>query len=118
MYAKLDLHIICDEDYHNSVPKIKLENSKGLSDNLLFQLQRDLERTANALKGEEMVFQLSQHVQEFLHRHNKPASKSFYDEMLQRQKEKKEKDLQERLMEEDRQVSLVVLGRLFIFWLL
>lgn len=65
------------------------------------QLQTELKQKAECLQGEEMIFQLCQHVEEFLHRHNKPASKSFYDEMLQRQKEKEEKDL----LEESKQVE-------------
>lgn len=87
------------------MPKIKLENSKGLSDNSLVQLQTELEQKAAQLKGEEMIFQLSQYVQEFLHLHNKPPSKSFYDERLQRQKEKEQKDLQAKMIEENRQVN-------------
>lgn len=104
IYVKVDLHIICSETYPNSVPTLKLENSKGLSNNSIKQLEDDLKEKALKLQGEEMIFQLAQHVQEFLHLHNKPTSKSFYDEMLQRQKEKEEKDLQAKLMEEDRQV--------------
>ncbi|RZC35247.1 Pkinase, RWD and/or tRNA-synt His domain containing protein [Asbolus verrucosus] len=103
IHVKVDLHVVCTDAYPNSVPKITLENGKGLSDNALFQLQNELEARTLKLKGEEMIFQLSQYVQEFLHLHNKPTSKSFYDEMLQRQKEKEEKDLQAKLMEEDRQ---------------
>lgn len=88
-----------------SIPKILLENSKGLSLTVLQELHDKLEKRAKELVGEEMIFQLSQYVQEFLHKHNKPTSKSFYDEMLQRQKEQQEKDLQAQKIEEDRQVS-------------
>lgn len=92
-----------------------LENSKGLSYNALLELQSQLEEKIDQLKGEEMIFQLAQLVQEFLHLYNKPASKSFYDEMLQRQKEKEEKDLQAKQMEEDRQVFLYKLHSGLIF---
>ncbi|XP_044265056.1 eIF-2-alpha kinase GCN2 [Tribolium madens] len=107
VYVKLDLHVTCPETYPNTVPVLKLENSKGLSDNSLIELQKALEEKAGKLRGEEMIFQLAQHVQEFLHVHNKPSSKSFYDEMLQRQKEKEEKDLQAKLIEEDRERQFV-----------
>lgn len=90
--------------YYSSVPTICLENSKGLSKAKLQELQEILEKAAQELKGEEMIFQLSQYVQEFLHKNNKPASKSFYDEMLERHKEQEEKDKQAQQIEQDRQV--------------
>lgn len=82
-----------------------MEQGKGLSNLVLADLQKKLEQKASELKGEEMIFQLSQFVQEFLHHHNKPSSKSFYDEMLERQKEKEQKDLQAKKSEQDRQVG-------------
>lgn len=60
---------------------------------MLIQLKADLEKKANELKGEVMIFELAQHVQVFLHDHNKPGTKSFYEEMLLR-KEEKEKEEQ------------------------
>nr|XP_023028240.1 eIF-2-alpha kinase GCN2-like [Leptinotarsa decemlineata] len=102
-YVRVDLHIICNHLYPNSVPKISLENPKGLSNTLLSELQEKLEKRANKLKGEEMIFLLSQDVQEFLHKHNKPASKSFYDEMLKLQKEREEKERLAKEMEQNQQ---------------
>lgn len=52
-----------------------------------------------------MIFQLCQYVEEFLHKHNKPVMKSFYDEMLQTQQEKKLKEEMQKQMEHDKQVS-------------
>lgn len=88
----------------SSVPKVFLENSKGLSVTLLSDLEDDLNQKAHKLVGQEIIFQLSQYVEEFLHRHNKPPSKSFYDEMLHRRKIEHEKDLQAQQIEQDRQV--------------
>lgn len=51
-----------------------------------------------------MIFQLAQHVQEFLHKHNKPAIKSFYEEMLIRQKEEEQKHKHAEQLERDRKV--------------
>lgn len=39
-----------------------------------------------------MIMELAQKVQEYLHQHNMPRFKSFYDEMLSNQK-KKEQEL-------------------------
>ncbi|KAJ8942596.1 hypothetical protein NQ318_006226, partial [Aromia moschata] len=86
IYVKIDLHIICSEKYPNSIPKIMLENSKGLSNTVLVELQEKLERKANELKGEEMIFQLAQY----------------------RQKEKEEKDLQAKQIEQDRQRKYMI----------
>ncbi|KAJ8980157.1 hypothetical protein NQ317_014652, partial [Molorchus minor] len=96
--------------YNNccSIPKILLENAKGLSTTVVVELLQKLEQKAAELKGEEMIFQLAQYVQEFLHRHNKPTSKSFYDEMLQRQKEKEQQDLQAKQIEQDRQRQYMI----------
>lgn len=86
------------------MPEIGLKNSKGLSNALVEQLQKELENEAFNLRGEEMIFQLAQYVEQFLHKHNKPSSKSFYDEMLKRQKEKEEKELEAKAREQNRQV--------------
>ncbi|PSN33701.1 hypothetical protein C0J52_21450 [Blattella germanica] len=75
------------------VPKIQLEKSKGLSLQLVTQLQTELETLAVELKGEVMIFELAQHVQKFLHQHNKPRFKSFYEEMMSR-KEQQQQQLQ------------------------
>lgn len=88
------------------MPKLLLENSRGISNALLVQLHDELEKKAHSLKGEEMIFQLAQHVQEFLHRHNKPGTKSFYEEMLNRQKEEEQKNKQAELLERDRKVGI------------
>lgn len=71
---------------------------------LLSDLEDKLNQKAHELVGQEIIFQLSQYVEEFLHIHNKPPSKSFYDEMLHRRKIEHEKDLQAQQIEQDRQV--------------
>ena len=37
------------------------------------------------LLGKEMIYELCQHVQEFLYLHNKPPAKSFYDQRIEHQ---------------------------------
>lgn len=65
----------------------------------LHSLHQQLEEKAKAYEGTEMIFELCQHVREFLHIHNKPAMKSFYDEMLQKQEEKKLQEQQQKQLE-------------------
>ena len=38
-----------------------------------------------------MIFDLCQFVQKFLHKHNTPPSRSFYDEMISNRKKQEEK---------------------------
>lgn len=76
-----------------------------MSDALLYELQSQLKERANKLKGEVMIFELAQHVQAFLHEHNKPGTKSFYEEMLSRQKEREQIKMRAQKLEEDREVS-------------
>lgn len=99
MNAQVDLRITCTKNYPDVEPKIKLERCKGMSDALLLELQRALEEKTKILKGEVMIFELAQHVQAFLHEHNKPATKSFYEEMLDRQKQNEQLKIQAQNLE-------------------
>lgn len=86
------------------MPKILLKNYEGLSDTTLLDLDVKLSQKACELVGQEMLLQLCQYVQEFLHQHNKPPSKSFYDQMHQRKKVEHERDLQAQQIELERKV--------------
>lgn len=88
--------------FNFSVPKILLEDSKGLSDVLIDELTKSLEKQATDLKGEVMIFDLAQTVQTFLHEHNKPPAGSFYDEMLL-QKTKRDEVLRNQHLEKQNQ---------------
>lgn len=68
------------------------------------ELQNNLEEKANELKGEVMIFELAQYVQVFLHEHNKPATKSFYEEMVIRQQEKEQLEKEAKQNEKEREV--------------
>lgn len=63
-------------------PKISLEDTKGLSDIQKDELLKELHNLSSAKKGEVMIYDLTQVVQAFLHKHNKAPSGSFYDQML------------------------------------
>ncbi|XP_050296030.1 eIF-2-alpha kinase GCN2 isoform X2 [Anthonomus grandis grandis] len=102
-HIKLDLHIVCSEKYPEKVPEILLENVKGISHTILQELKQDLIEKAQQYEGEEVIFQLCQYVEEFLHKHKKPAMKSFYDEMLMNQEEKKRQEELQKQLEEEKQ---------------
>lgn len=82
VYVRISMHIICPSKYPKISPKVSLENGKGLSDSQIEDLTKELEEQKEQLKGQEMIYELAQTVQAFLHKYNKPPSKSFYEEML------------------------------------
>ncbi|XP_063231098.1 eIF-2-alpha kinase GCN2 isoform X2 [Bacillus rossius redtenbacheri] len=111
VHATIDLHITCSEKYPDEPPTILLERSKGLSSEKVSQLSTELRTLAQQLVGEVMVFELAQHVQKFLHIHNKPGFKSFYEEMVLRQQELHHKQQLVRKQQEDMQRQ-VILGEI------
>ncbi|KAL6267393.1 hypothetical protein P5V15_000468 [Pogonomyrmex californicus] len=103
IYAQIDLHVICCDKYPDEVPIIQLQDSRGLSHQQIAVLSSELENLAQKLKGEVMIFEFSQHVQKYLHEHNKPSYSSFYEEMVSRNQEKKQCEMQEQQMKEDKE---------------
>ncbi|XP_015183399.1 PREDICTED: eukaryotic translation initiation factor 2-alpha kinase 4 isoform X2 [Polistes dominula] len=103
IYAQIDLHITCGEKYPDVVPTMELKNSQGLSNQQVEILYSELKRLACQLSGEVMIFELAQHVQKYLHEHNKPSYSSFYEEMIIRHEEKKQYEMQEKQLKENKE---------------
>ncbi|XP_015584813.1 eIF-2-alpha kinase GCN2 [Cephus cinctus] len=103
VYAQIDLHVICGEKYPEEVPRMQLQNSRGLSDQQIAMLFSELEHLAERLRGEVMIFELAQHIQKFLHKHNKPGYSSFYEEMVSRRQERMQYEMQEKQLKEDKE---------------
>lgn len=59
-----------------------MEETKGLSDGQKEDLLKELNDLAQEKKGEVMIYDLTQIVQAFLHKHNKVPIGSFYEQML------------------------------------
>ncbi|KAK5647909.1 hypothetical protein RI129_002801 [Pyrocoelia pectoralis] len=108
VHAMVDLHIICSKKYPNDIPEILLENGKGMSKTTLNELQAELIEQAQNLLGEVMIFELAQFTQSFLYQHNKPGFKSFYEEMLNRQKAEEQKLKQAKQLERDRERQVIL----------
>jgi translation initiation factor 2-alpha kinase 4 len=85
------------------IPTIQLQGSRGLSHEQVAVLSSELENLAMKLMGEVMIFELSQHVQKYLHEHNKPGYSSFYEEMVSRHQERIQYEMQEKQMKEDKE---------------
>lgn len=109
-HVQVDLHVKCNSQYPNVVPYVDVCNQKGLSNQALAELRKELQELTKQLVGEVMVLELAQHVQWFLRQHNTPERGSFYDEML-KNKEKQEAEkareqqqqLNEQRLEEEKQ---------------
>lgn len=98
-YVQIDLKIKFGPEYPNEPPTIILENDKGLSQEQVRSLHKQLVSKAQELKGSEMVYQLSQVVSEFLYANNKPPTKSFYEQRLENNYQLEMQKLQESYYE-------------------
>ncbi|KAJ1529287.1 hypothetical protein ONE63_006085 [Megalurothrips usitatus] len=105
IHAHVQLHVECCHLYPEKAPKLEVAKSKGLSTNDVSQLMQELEKLVSKLIGQEMVFEIAQHVQGFLHKHNKPGFKSFHEEMLlfQKQQEQQQQQLNSLREQKERQ---------------
>jgi translation initiation factor 2-alpha kinase 4 len=82
-FVQLDLYVKCGQKYPNVIPDhISFRNVKGLSSIGCQQLRSELYELAKQLRGEVMIFHFTDHCRQYLHKHNKPPLKSFYDEMV------------------------------------
>ncbi|XP_057303588.1 eIF-2-alpha kinase GCN2-like isoform X1 [Hydractinia symbiolongicarpus] len=104
VHAKLDLRVKYTSSYPNNPPVLKLENSKGISNEQLSKLKTDLDKMAIDLCGEVMILQLAQFIQSFLHQHNVP-NLSFFEQMLANQQKQEELMFQEKQIKEKAKVA-------------
>lgn len=123
VYVQLDLYVKCNNKYPKEQPElIQIKNSVGLSNVLIQQILNDLIELTKELAGkdEESLFMMINKVEDFLNENNKPAPKSFYDQMLsnklKQQKEEerlkleiitKEKEIEKQKEEELNKVILI-----------
>lgn len=102
VYARVDLIVQYTKHYPNKSPKLSLSNAKGISNEDVSELQKELQQMAAELVGEVMVLNLAHHVQTFLHTRNQPQL-SFYEKMMVNKKEEEERlqaaEQEKRLME-------------------
>lgn len=75
---------------------------------MLEELSKQLENQALKLKGEVMIYELSQTVQTFLHTHNKPPALSFYDEMITQKLKRDQEILNSKLVKENYERQVIM----------
>ncbi len=73
---------------------------------MLKQLQTQIEKKAQSLLGGEMIYELTQLVQEFLYENNNPPSKSFHEQMLENNR-MAELQLEQELMNSNQNVNKI-----------
>ncbi|CAG9789486.1 unnamed protein product [Diatraea saccharalis] len=86
------LNVKCCSSYPDKPPKISFKKIHGLSTDNGNKLLSELKALASQHCGEVMIFELSQHVQQFLHDHHKPIL-SCYEEMLIQKREMEQSKL-------------------------
>lgn len=102
-YVKVDLKVRFPKTYPNKPPELHLINPKGLTPKIIRQLTLSLQKNAQQLVGQEMMYDLSDHVRAFLANHNAPPSAisklTLHEQMVirneQDMKEEKERELEE-----------------------
>lgn len=81
-------------------------NPRGLSTNVLSQLTNSLQQTAKQLQGQEMMYDLSDHVRAFLANHNAPpppiSKLTLHEQMVIRNEQDMKVERERELEEMDR----------------
>ena len=102
------------------LPKLTLENEKGLSIDHIKALHRKVVQKANTLIGKEMIYELCQEIQEFLYLNNKPPAKSFYDQRLENkinlEKEQLDIEFDEKRKFEEQMVVPSLSNKFYFKW--
>lgn len=104
-------------DYPDHPPELSLEEARQLTPDHVKELTEEVRKLAEERVGEVMMLELAQHVQAYLHRHDRPAV-SLYEEMVLRQRELQEEErrkkdaemeaLKRREEEEHRQIEEIL----------
>ncbi|KAL0139396.1 kinase-like domain-containing protein [Mucor lusitanicus] len=102
-HTTVDLKVRFPKTYPNKPPELHLINPHGLSPTVLRQLTQSLQQTAQHLLGQEMMYDLSDHVRAFLANHNAPPSATskltLHEQMMirneQDMKVERERELEE-----------------------
>lgn len=81
-YVQIDLKVRFTANYPNEMPKLTLENEKGLSLDQIKKLHKKLTEIASSRLGNEMIYDICEHVQEYLYENNKPPVRSFYEQRI------------------------------------
>ncbi|VDO94375.1 unnamed protein product [Soboliphyme baturini] len=103
VYAMVEMHVMLPILYPEQLPLIKFTAAKGVCEADLKLLAAHLDDLAEQLRGQEMLFQLCEAIQEFLCDKNRPPEyQSFYDGMIRHQQQLKSSELDAQQLEEQK----------------
>ncbi|XP_055486202.1 E3 ubiquitin-protein ligase RNF25 [Leucoraja erinacea] len=71
-FVRLTLHLCLTEQYPDAVPTISIRNSRGLSDEQIQRIQKELEEEAVKRRGEQVLYQLIEKAKDILTNSNIP----------------------------------------------
>ncbi|XP_026743008.1 eIF-2-alpha kinase GCN2 [Trichoplusia ni] len=100
IHCSVTIHFTCSANYPDKPLNVAIHKMHGLSTDNAAILLMQLEEMAQKLSGEVCIFQLAQHVQQFLHDHNKPAL-SCYEEMVKQKTEQEQLKLHDLKVKEN-----------------
>ena len=102
-HVALTLSFLFPETYPDVVPEITLESQRGLKEDALNELRAKLKGEAEESVGMPMIFNLAESAKEWLMERNIKSedSMSMHEQMVERQRKAKEKELAEQKKKED-----------------
>ncbi|KAK7104638.1 eIF-2-alpha kinase GCN2-like isoform X2 [Littorina saxatilis] len=103
VFSQVEMIVTCSARYPDDIPTIELLNPKNVPEKKLPVLKEELTKMSKQLVGEVMVMELVEKVREFLHSYNKPPSKSFYEQMLDKQRREENERAQRRREQQERE---------------
>ena len=92
---------------HPSVPSLSVVEYKGISESSQKRLLAELVQLAEDCVGEVMVFQLVQHVQQFLDRNDQTALPSLHEQMVQREQRKEDERKRQSEREQETKQEMI-----------
>ena len=87
-HVRITMKFSLSRDYPQTAPLVGIVQSVNVSDEDVKQLESELAKLASESVGQEMVYDLMTHAQEFLVPLNKETAPSSHEEMLLRSKQK------------------------------
>uniref|UniRef100_A0A1X7TDC2 Protein kinase domain-containing protein n=1 Tax=Amphimedon queenslandica TaxID=400682 RepID=A0A1X7TDC2_AMPQE len=100
LQISVKLHAKYSSDYPDTPPQLDLIEPHLLSKDLVKELLTEINDLAKSRIGEVMMLEIAQHVQSFLHKHDRPPV-SLYEEMVKRREKEAEEESKKKFQEQE-----------------
>ena len=84
IHVSVDLDVRYPPQYPATPPLVRVINPNGLSSSQVTELQGSLDALMKSIGSREMIFDLAQHIEDYLRKHN-VETLSFHQQMTNRQ---------------------------------